>query len=179
MFFAVLIFTVVLLCSNVFSAELLKSSSLDTNEPDEYEIFNAVLDKYHAFVSIERTTMSEKMLNDAVVVHLKRSGVQVDDYLVDDFNKKNGRSYPLEKRFSKERHFTDEPYSSFQGGSRESVKISRPGFNKEKNRALIFIRYQSIAPQKAFYEEGNFVYLEKKEGKWVAIKTVMASQRYY
>ncbi|MDI6727876.1 MAG: hypothetical protein QMD44_02980 [Thermodesulfovibrionales bacterium] len=177
--FVILISTAVLLSSNVFSAEPLKSSELDTIEPEEYEIFNAVLDKYHALVSLEKTTMSEKKLDNADVTHLKRLSVHVDAYLTGDFNKKNSRSYELEKRFFKKRYFMDESYQSFPGSGKESVGISRVGFNKEKDRALIFVRYKSITPPEAFYEEGNFVYLEKKEGKWVAIKTVMASQRYY
>lgn len=176
---AVLIFAAVLLSSNVFSAEPLKSSELDMIEPDEYEIFNVVLDKYDAFVSLEKTTISEKMLDNAAVTHLKQSGVQVDDYLTDDFNKKNSRSYELEKRFAKKRYFMDESHPGFPGRSKESVKISRAGFNKEKDRALIFIRYKSIGPQEAFYQDDNFVLLEKKESKWIMIKTVMASQRYY
>jgi hypothetical protein len=178
-FVAVLIFAAVLLNSNAFSDEPLKSSEAGMIESEEYEIFNIVLEEYHALVLIERTTMSEKTLDNAVITHLKRSGVHVDDYLADDFNKKNSRSYELEKRFTKKRYFMDESHRGFQGSSKESVKISRPGFNKERNRALIFVSYKSIAPQKAFYEEGNFVYLEKKDGKWISIKTVMASQRYY
>ena len=176
---AVLIFAAVLLSSNVFSAEPLKSSELDMIEPDEYEIFNVVLDKYDAFVSLEKTTISKKMVDNSVVTHLKRSGVQVDDYMADDFNKKNSRSYELEKRFAKKRYFMDESHSSFPGRSKESVKISRAGFDKEKDRALIFIRYKSIGPQEAFYQDDNFVLLEKKESKWIMIKKVMASQRYY
>mgnify|MGYP001617593044 FL=1 len=148
-------------------------------ESDEYEIFNAVLDKYDAFVALEKKTISEKILDNAAVTHLKQSGVQVDDYLTDDFNKKNSKAYELEKRFSKKRYFTDESYPVFPDTSKESIRISRAGFNKEKDRALIFVRYWSIAPQKAFYEEGSFVFLEKKEGRWIVIKTVMASQRYY
>ena len=175
----VLIFAAALLSSNAFSAEPLKSSVLDTIEPDEYEIFNVALDKYDAFVSLEKTTISEKMLDNAAVTHLKQSGVQVDDYLTVDFNKKNSRSYELERRLFKKRYFMDESHQGFPGGSKESVKISRAGFNKEKDLALIFVRYKSIGSQEAFYEEGNFVYLEKKESKWIAIKTVMASQRYY
>ena len=66
-------------------------------ESDEYEIFNALLEKYDAFVAIERTTISEKMLDNAAVTHLKQSGVQVDDYITDDFNRKNSRAYELEK----------------------------------------------------------------------------------
>ena len=175
----VLIFTAVLPSSNVFSAEPLKSSGLDMIESDEYEVFDAVLDKYDAFVSLEKTTISERRLDNAAVTHLKQSRVQVDDYLIDDFNMKNSRAYELEKRFSKKRYFTDESYQGFPGTGKESVKISRVGFNEEKDRALIFIRYRSIAPQKEFYEEDNFVFLEKKESRWIVIKTVMASQRYY
>ena len=97
----VLIFTAVLPSSNVFSAEPLKSSGLDMIESDEYEVFDAVLDKYDAFVSLEKTTISERRLDNAAVTHLKQSGVQVDDYLIDDFNKKNSRAYELEKDFLK------------------------------------------------------------------------------
>jgi len=174
-----LVSVAILLSSNIAYAQPLKSSGLDMIEPDEYEIFNAVLDEYDAFVSLEKTTISERRIDNAAVTHLKQSYVQIDNYLADDFNKKNSRSYELEKRFFKKRYFMDESYQSFPGSGKESVGISRVGFNKEKDRALIFVRYKSITPPEAFYEEGNFVYLEKKEGKWVAIKTVMASQRYY
>lgn len=169
----------ILLSSNIASAEPLKSSGLDMIEPDEYEIFNAVLDKYDAFVSLDKTTMSEKRLDNADVAHLKRSGMQIDNHLTDDFNKKNSRSYELEKRFSKKRYFMDESHPRFPDSGKKSVKISRAGFNKEKNRAVIFIRYKIVGPQEVFYEEGNFVFLEKKESKWIVVKTVMASQRYY
>ncbi len=175
----ILISAAIFLSLNIASAEPLKASGLDMIEPDEYEIFNAVLDKYDAFVSLEKTTISEKRLDNAAIKHLTRSGVQVDNYLTEDFNKKNSRSYELEKRFSKKRYFMDESHPRFPGSVKESVKISRAGLDKEKNRAVLFIRYQSIAPQKAFYEEGNFVSLERKEGKWIVIKTVTASQRYY
>jgi hypothetical protein len=178
-FLAVLIFASISLSLNISSAEPLKYSGLDIIEPYEYEIFNAILDKYDAFVSLDKTTISEKRLDNADVVHLQRSGMQIDNYLTDDFNKKNSRSYELEKRFSKKRYFMDESYPVHPGSGKESVKISRAGFDKEKNRAVIFIRYQSIAAQKAFYEEGNFVFLERKESKWIVVKTVMASQRYY
>lgn len=179
LFLVILISAAILLSSNIASAEPIKSSDIDIIEPDEYEIFNAVLDKYDAFVSLDKTTIFEKRLDNAAVAHLQRSGMQIDNYLTDDFNKKNSRSYELEKRFSKKRYFTDESHPRFPGDVKESVKISRAGFDKGKNRAVIFIRYQSIAPQKAFYEEGNFVFLERKEGKWIVVKTVMASQRYY
>ncbi len=175
----ILISAVILLSSNIASAEPLKSSGLDMIEPDEYEIFNAVLDKYDAFVSLERITIFEKRLDNAAIKHLTQSGMQIDNYLTDDFNKRNSRSYELEKRFSKKRYFMDESHPRFPDRVKESVKISRAGFDKQKNKAVIFIRYRSIAPQKAFYEEGNFVFLERKEGKWIVIKTVMASQRYY
>jgi hypothetical protein len=148
-------------------------------ESDEYEIFDAVLDNYDSFVAIEKKTISEKILDNAAVTHLKQSGVQVDDYLTDDFNKKTSRAYELEKRFSKKRYFIDESYPSFPDSGKESIKISRAGFNEGKNQALVFIIYKSVGPQEAFYEEGNFVFLEKKEGRWIVIKTVMASQRYY
>lgn len=123
--------------------------------------------------------MTERKLDSASIKHLTQSGVKVDDYLADDFNKKNIISYKIEKRFSKKRYFMDESYPVHPGNGKESVKISRAGFDKEKNRAVIFIRYQSIAAQKAFYEEGNFVFLERKESKWIVVKTVMVSQRYY
>jgi hypothetical protein len=178
-FLAVLIFASIFLSLNIASAEPLSASGLDMIGPDEYEVFNAVLDKYDAFVSLEKTTISEKMLDNVTVTHLTQSGVKVDDYLADDFNKKNSISYKLEKRFSKERYFMDESYPVHPGSGKESVKISRAGFDEEKNRAVIFIRYQSIALQKAFYEEGNLVFLERKESKWILVKTVMASQRYY
>jgi U3 small nucleolar RNA-associated protein 14 len=105
--------------------------------------------------------------------------VKIIDYLADDFNKKNSRPYKLENKFKKERHFADEKYTGFTGRARETVKISRPGFNKEENQALIFIIYQSNSSQEAFYEESNFVFLEKKEDRWIVMKKVMASQRYY
>ncbi|HBR22348.1 MAG TPA: hypothetical protein DD713_07285 [Nitrospiraceae bacterium] len=175
----ILISAAIFLSLNIASAEPLKASGLDMIEPDEYEIFNAVLDKYDAFISFEKMTISEKRLDNAAIKHLTQSGVQVDNYLAEDFNEKNSRSYELEKRFSKKRYFIDESYPVLPGSGKEGIKISRAGFNKEKNQALIFIRYQIIGPQEAFYEEGNFVFLERKEGKWIVIKTAMASQRYY
>ncbi len=150
----------------------MKPSGLDVIEPDEYEVFNAALDEYeYAFVSLERTTISEEKLDDAAVAYLKQSDAQVDGYMADDFNKKNIGPSRLENKFSRNRYFTDEPYND----SAEIVKISRAGFDKGKNRAVIFIRYRLIGPQEAFYEEDNFVFLEKKDGKWVVIKKVTAS----
>ena len=49
----------------------------------------------------------------------------------------------------------------------------------KKRSGVDLCKVSEQRPAKAFYEEGNFVFLEEKRGQMDCDKTVIASQRYY
>jgi hypothetical protein len=116
-----------------------------------------------------KTTISEKRLDNAAVTHLKQSGVQVDNYLATTLIKKN--QLELEKRFSLKRYSWMNISKVLRVETRKRENIEA-GFNKEK--IWIFCRVSKHRPTNILR-----ALFEKKESKWVTIKTVMASQRYY
>lgn len=154
------------------------AASDDAVGPEEYEIINPALGGYDVFTAIDRTTVSEMKLDSALIRFLASSGIIIDDHLAEDFNNKNIGLHKIEDNRLPQRRLADEPQQGMPGG-KEILRLSRPGFDKGKTSALIFIRYRSIGPKEAFYEEDNFILLRKKESGWAVVKKVMASQRYY
>lgn len=140
-------------------------------KPDEYQVYAAVfasgkLDGMpFGYVVLEKETRKEKIHKD--------NWKDVDGFMLDDFNKKNEREYPLEDKFQKYkspsahkslnievRDQRDKRLGPFDMGR---TSVSRVGFNKNKTKALVYV--QHIADPEMGV--GYYVLLDKVGGIWV------------
>jgi hypothetical protein len=140
-------------------------------EPEEYEVYAAVLAAeklfgplFHHGVVLEQWTVKKKIT--------KNRWEAIDNFMIDDFNRKNGKKYLLENKFPSPSELGEfriivrtekdknELHSIFYRGR---TYVSRVGFNKEKTKALVYVEHIP-SPKKGF---GYIVLLDKAGVKWM------------
>ncbi len=167
---------------------------------DEYEVYSAILLQKNYSKSVNKIVILQMTANktfeddtDAWESSIKNfesyTGKRLDVALVDDFKKKNTRTYILENKFSipqnvvliskKELNeiFTKEKglekgwdafYQKYLNSS-GIVEISRAGFNDNKTQAIIYFSNKHAD----LGGEGDLVFLAIEEGKWIVKEQVM------
>ncbi|MEW6740645.1 MAG: hypothetical protein ACOYU2_08580 [Nitrospirota bacterium] len=139
-------------------------------EPEEYEVYAAIfasgkLDGIpFGYIVLEKETLKEKIRKDG--------WKDADAFMVDDFNRKNEREYPLEDKFPKYKSPSDHRNLNIEvRGQRDKsfgpfdmgrTSVSRVGFNKEKTKALVYVQHVA-GPEMGV---GHYVSLDKTGGKW-------------
>lgn len=127
---------------------------------DEYEVY-AALFKKEGLSGIP----SGRVVLDNKTVRKELKGRKINKIMLDDFNKKNKASYPLENAFPAGDKLVIELRGDGEAGNvfqKGSTGISRAGFNRDRTRALVYVEHIT-SPRSGV---GYFVRLEKKSGEW-------------
>jgi len=191
-FFLYLIAT--LLANFIFSLSINNNifTEIDVIGNDEYEIYSIVLlqtivlpPNPKLFVINQLTSDQIKLDNSRIAYFEERTTEKLDMTTIDDFNKKNAKTYKLENKFSipqrvvlismqeLKKIFRDGKgwerfYKKFPDAS-GTTEVSRVGFNKDRTQAILYIGRQSDWLAGA----GYLVPLLKEGGKWVVKKEVL------
>lgn len=163
----------------------------DKISDQEYTVYNDVFSasdapKYFVFQSLTGVGPDDEPLDKEVVEYIqKKVAVPLDQAILGDLIAKNAKKYALENKFSPElkvKFIADsEEEKIFSGangwedfrkiyGSVGITELSRVGFSADKTKALFYTGSQADW----LVGSGFYLILEKKDGKWIVVDSVMA-----
>ena len=173
----------ILLCF-VFNASAQRSVTLE-----EYEVYKAWLEK--AFITPEtRQLFIIKQTTDFIddfyelPLYKRRQLHKLQSSTLRNYRLRNRKSLELKNNFDVKpivnliidedpaSHLdSNSPYLNLEKefGAEYRITLSRVGFNKNKNQALIHVNFRNNSIQK--YTFGYFFLLSKKDGNWITKQT--------
>ena len=134
---------------------------------EEYGIYRLALGEPGGRSSVDNETLAGIRADADWLIRPPR--IQPAPDMVKDFNEKNFKAYNLSEAFVRE-------MAQDSGGGREGRKkttFSRIGFDREKRHALLLMGITLYYPEDVM-NEGQYVFLEKKDGKWTIVNTAEA-----
>ena len=166
---------------------------------EEYLVYSAALSDFKEnnkptmFVIKDTTTGKEEMgpssvkyfEENSLYASMMQYDVELDQGMIDDYNRKNAKEYPLAKNISVSQKIIlvseedmdyifwgggggwDEFYSRYPG-STGTITLSRVGFNSSGDMAFMYMGNQSHYKAGA----GLLMLFAKEDGKWVSVDFV-------
>jgi hypothetical protein len=139
-----------------------------TEIPDEeYGIYTLAMEAVGGATSVNGETLNGEWKN--YLLNFFEDPVKPGPDLVQDFNQKNKIPYPLSASFIQD----SKKESVSPLGDKRQARFSRPGLDHQKGQALLVVGLTYVYPEDIM-NEGKFVLLVKKNGKWVVEKTLQA-----
>ncbi len=167
--------------------------------PEEYFVYKTILRKmfvgeFTKQLVLEGTTESDSFYKD--YPNVRKKLIAQFNGTTEDFIEKNIKSFELNDKFNvglkvntlrgNERkelfdelikrsdsydEWTEVLNRKYSNGGTGIIRLSRVGFNADKNRALVLVGFQCGWT----CGESNYILLEKKKGKWKIKRKVMKS----
>lgn len=147
------------LCQSCFADEVITG--------EEYAIFRLALEKVGGASSIDEETLDDVQFEDDTLRIL--TGIRPDADMVHSFKAQNLKKHTIAKAFFQERT----QVAGFGREERKMVTFSRVGFDKPKHHAMLLVGVTFYYPEDIM-NEGIYLFLEKKDGKWAVEKTATA-----
>lgn len=161
------VYAIVLLLISAVSAFCQTGPAEGEITEEEYGIYRLVLQDQKGWSTVGRETLSGVRADfDALIPPAE---IKPSPDIRKDFNEKNLKTHRLSDSFV-------QAMAEGSGGSREGrtkITFSRVGFDQEKRRALIVIGIAWYYPEDVM-NEGKYVFLEKRDGKWRVVDTTRA-----
>jgi len=134
---------------------------------EEYDIYKVILANLLEWCEVDSQTLSGAWPEADIMTSGGRG--RLDRDLLKDLNAKNLKRYQLSNAFLAKMARGSENNRS----SRQQVTFSRVGFDREQRHALIVVGRTFYYPEDVM-NEGNYVCLEEKNGKWTVVNTYRA-----
>lgn len=134
---------------------------------EEYGIYRLVLGEPGARSSVDSRTLAGIRADADWLI--PPAGMQPAPDTVKDFNEKNFKVYRLSEAFVRE--MAQDSETGLEG--RKKTTFSRVGFDRERRHALLLMGIVLYYPEDIM-NEGQYVFLEKKDGAWTIVKTARA-----
>lgn len=183
-----LLFTILFCC--IFNAR-----AQEQIEPEEYEVYKALLNNMHFITRDAKQIFIMKFTADHWdgSTFLPKEKIQqlsqVRSSTLKDYKLRNSKSLELKNNFGVSANVnlipenlvtflrSGAPYEDFvkKAGAEYGIALSRVGFNKKKNQALIHVDFRNISDPKFAF--GYYFLLSKKDGNWI-IKQRVKSWEY-
>jgi hypothetical protein len=160
--------TVILIFALSMAHAAFGQSPEKTEIPDEeYGIYTLAMEAVGGASSVNGETLNGEWKD--YLLNFFEDPVKPGPDLVKDFNQKNKAPYPLSAAFIQASK--KEPVRPL--GDKRQARFSRPGLDLKKGQALLVVGLTYVYPEDVM-NEGKFVLLGKKDGKWVVEKTIQA-----
>lgn len=147
----------------------------------EYAVLEALLKAYDSspWWHIEEKTLAEQLdRNTAAFLEAPglpgEAGITLDEAMIRDFNQKNRISFVLAHEFTAGKKTV--MFKSSHGI--RTIAVSRPGFNADRTRAIVFLRDDFRHPPEVFMQEGFFMLLERTGNTWTLTKRIKTSLKH-
>ena len=147
------------LCQSSFAEEMITG--------EEYAIFRLALEKVGGTSSIDEETLGGVEVEDDTLRIL--TGIRPDAGMVHNFKAQNLKKHTISKSFLQE----GTQVAVFGREERKQVTLSRVGFDQSKRHAMLLVGITFYYPEDIM-NEGMYLFLEKKDGKWAVEKTATA-----
>ena len=132
-------------------------------EDEEYAVYSAVVTEIGARERVGAALIWHHTFSKGVP-----SSAQTDEFvadLVEDFNRRNDRPYPLGNNLKSARPYrlvSEESMKGMVSLPAPIISLSRAGFNGAKDRALVYVSYG----RGAVYRREHYVVLHKEKSGW-------------
>ena len=158
-------------------------------DADEYAIYRVALQNLKGVIDVPNggdvvldATLSGRRLEADSIAHLARNGMAPDLAMVQDFNRKNRQKYRIAKgHLPPPIVLADDWKPIFPDGvqSVERLELSRVGFDKSREHALLIVTYTLRSKHDAYHHSGGYLMLRRSEDQWVVIGKVIGWSRFY
>ena len=163
---------------------------------DEYEVLSVLIDEMYLTGEYKKIVITNPTCCDVSdggfpsALWMKRYGEELNPIsleTLDDYAARNKQSLTLERRFKIKGNYHIVPYAQIEKhfhnveldgawkkfydkypGSNGFVRLSRVGFNKAKDQAIVNTAWM----RGPLYGEGHYVLLAKQNGSWKVLKRV-------
>jgi hypothetical protein len=168
------------------------SESLEACRDEDYAIFSAATKVVVIPVLLlDHTEKTEYVLSIPIKNHWSKQAQEFNDNVpkdaIEDFDARNksraafdgakiedhSRIIPLSDKESE--MFDQDGVTKLQkkyGTEINTLTFSRPGINRDHNRAILYVTLSYEFPQRPFWGEGMYVLLSKDNGSWKVMKTL-------
>ena len=147
------------LCQSSFAEEMITG--------EEYAIFRLALEKVGGASSIDEETLDDVQVEEDIL--RISTGIRLDADIVHNFKAQNLKKHTISKSFLQERM----QVAGFGLKERKKVAFSRVGFDKSMRHAMLLVGITFYYPEDIM-NEGLYLFLEKKDGKWTVGKKATA-----
>jgi hypothetical protein len=134
---------------------------------EEYAIFRLALEEVGGTASIDKETLDDVLVEDDAL--RLSTGIRPDADMVHNFKAQNLKKHPISTSFLQEMT----QVAGFGREERKKVSFSRVGFDKPKRHAMLLVGSTFYYPEDIM-NEGMYLFLEKKAGKWTVGKKATA-----